>query len=61
MRFVDSDAAGNQFFAFEHSKSYQEVQKLFFAAVESMHPDGIVVREGEEDGGGNLVQLFDPT
>ena len=43
MQFLDSDAAGNQFFSFEHSQSYQAVQQEFFLAVESMHPDAIVV------------------
>ncbi len=43
MRFVESDAHGNQFFAFEHSPRYQAVQKLFFQAVESMFPENIVV------------------
>lgn len=43
MKFIDSDSAGNQYFSFEHSEKYQEVQKTFFQAVDSMNPDFIVV------------------
>ena len=43
MKFLDADNQGNQNFTFEHSKDYQAVQKQFYQAVESMHPDYIVV------------------
>ena len=43
MRFLESDKQGNQHFTFEHSTSYQTVQKRFYGAVESMNPDFIVV------------------
>ena len=43
MRFLESDKQGNQHFTFEHSPSYQTVQKRFYGAVESMNPDFIVV------------------
>ena len=43
MKFLESDDQGNQLFTFEHSKDYQAVQQQFFQAVESMHPDFIVV------------------
>jgi len=42
MRFLESDKQGNQHFTFEHSPSYQTVQKRFYGAVESMNPDFIV-------------------
>ena len=42
MKFLDSDAQGNQYFAFEHSQHYQSVEKTFFLAVESLNPDNIV-------------------
>ena len=44
MKFVDSDAKGNQFFVFEHSQQYQVTQYTFYEAVESLNPDFIVVR-----------------
>ena len=43
MRFLESDKQGNQHFTYEHSTSYQTVQKRFYGAVESMNPDFIVV------------------
>ena len=43
MRFLESDKQGSQHFTFEHSSSYQMVQKRFYGAVESMNPDFIVV------------------
>eukprot|EP00094_Tigriopus_californicus_P004563 TCALIF_04395-PA protein Name:"Similar to TCF25 Transcription factor 25 (Homo sapiens)" AED:0.08 eAED:0.08 QI:269/0.62/0.55/1/1/1/9/131/672 len=42
MKFVESDAKGNQVFTFDHSPEYQQVQKQFLAAVDSMNPDYIV-------------------
>lgn len=43
MKFVDSTANnGAQNFTFQHSPSYQQVQKRFFQAVESLNPDHIV-------------------
>ena len=43
MRFLESDSRGGcQYFAFEHSASYQAVQRRFYGAVESMNPDFIV-------------------
>ena len=43
MKFLESDEQGNQVFTFEHSADYQVVQRQFFEAVETMHPDYIVV------------------
>lgn len=43
MKFLESDKYGNQFFTFEHSGSYQNVQKRFFHAVDSMNPEFIIV------------------
>ena len=43
MKFLESDEQGNQVFTFEHSADYQAVQRQFFEAVETMHPDYIVV------------------
>uniref|UniRef100_A0A4W4GH11 Transcription factor 25 (basic helix-loop-helix) n=1 Tax=Electrophorus electricus TaxID=8005 RepID=A0A4W4GH11_ELEEL len=42
MNLLES-ANGLQFFAFEHSRDYQQVQFKFFDAVESMDPNNIVV------------------
>ena len=36
MKFLESDQNTNQYFTFEHSPSYQSVQKRFFHAVDSM-------------------------
>lgn len=36
---------GLHFFAFEHSRDYQQVQFKFFDAVESMDPNNIVVNQ----------------
>lgn len=38
---------GLHFFAFEHSRDYQQVQFKFFDAVESMDPNNIVVSKSE--------------
>ena len=43
MKFLESDPYGNQIFTFEHSPSYQNVQKRFFHAVDSLNPEFIVV------------------
>ena len=43
MKFLESDKYGNQFFTFEHSASYQTVQKRFFHAVDSYNPEFIIV------------------
>jgi hypothetical protein len=48
MKFLESDSQGNQHFTFEHSDSYQAVQKKFYVAVESMNPDFIVVRAAKK-------------
>ena len=42
MKFIESDKYGNQFFTFEHSPSYQNVQKRFFHAVDSLNPEFII-------------------
>jgi len=42
MRFLSSDDDGHQFFAFEHSQNYRQVQESFYEAVESANPDFIV-------------------
>lgn len=44
MRLLESKK-GLSFFAFEHSEEYQQTQHKFLAAVESMEPNNIVVRE----------------
>lgn len=36
---------GLQYFTFEHSRDYQQVQFKFLDAVESMDPNNIVVKE----------------
>ena len=43
MKFLESDRSGNQYFTFEHSPSYQMVQKRFFHAVDSLNPEFIIV------------------
>ena len=43
MKFIESDKSGNQFFTFEHSPAYQEVQHRFLKAVDSLNPEFIVV------------------
>jgi hypothetical protein len=43
MRFLESDKSGNQHFTFEHSPTYQNVQKRFFHAVDSLNPEFIIV------------------
>lgn len=43
MKFLESDKFGNQYFTFEHSPSYQSVQKRFFNAVDSLNPELIIV------------------
>ena len=43
MKFLESDRNGNQYFTFEHSPSYQLVQKRFFHAVDSLNPEFIIV------------------
>lgn len=35
--------SGVQFFAFEHSQDYQQVERRFLQAVDSLDPDNIVV------------------
>lgn len=40
---------GLHFFAFEHSRDYQQVQFKFFDAVESMDPNNIVVTKSEPE------------
>ena len=42
MKFIESDKSGNQFFTFEHSPAYQEVQHRFLKAVDSLNPEFIV-------------------
>ena len=42
MKFLESDKQGNQFFTFEHSPAYQNVQKRFFHAVDSLNPEFII-------------------
>lgn len=44
MRLLES-RKGLSCFAFEHSEEYQQTQHKFLAAVESMEPNNIVVRE----------------
>lgn len=44
MRLLESKK-GLSCFAFEHSEEYQQTQHKFLAAVESMEPNNIVVRE----------------
>lgn len=44
MRLLESKK-GLSCFAFEHSEDYQQTQHKFLAAVESMEPNNIVVRE----------------
>lgn len=39
---------GIQYFTFEHSRDYQQVQFKFLDAVESMDPNNIVVRLREQ-------------
>lgn len=36
---------GVQYFVFEHSQSYMQVQEKFLQAVESLNPENIVVSE----------------
>lgn len=43
MKFVES-RNGVNYFAYEHSLNYQQVQMKFLEAVESLNPDNIVVR-----------------
>ena len=43
MKFLESDRNSYQYFTFEHSPSYQLVQKRFFHAVESLNPEFIIV------------------
>ena len=43
MKFLESDRNSYQYFTFEHSSSYQLVQKRFFHAVESLNPEHIIV------------------
>ena len=35
-----------QFFAFEHSHQYRQIQYLFLDAVETLNPENITVRRG---------------
>ena len=44
MKFLESDKFGNQHFTFDHSASYQTIQKRFFHAVDSFNPEFIIVR-----------------
>ena len=44
MKFIESDKFGNQHFTFDHSASYQTIQKRFFHAVDSFNPEFIIVR-----------------
>ena len=44
MKFLESDKNSYQYFTFEHSPSYQVVQKRFFYAVDSLNPEFIIVR-----------------
>jgi hypothetical protein len=41
MRYVEQQGPV-QMFAYEHSPSYQSVQRMFLAAVESLNPDNVV-------------------
>ena len=43
MKFLESDKFGNQHFTFDHSASYQTIQKRFFHAVDSFNPEFIIV------------------
>lgn len=42
MKFLESDKFGNQHFTFDHSASYQTIQKRFFHAVDSFNPEFII-------------------
>lgn len=42
MNLVESKFNGFQYFAYEHSISYRQVQNKFLEAVESLNPDNIV-------------------
>lgn len=42
MNLVESKVGGIQYFAFEHSTNYRQVQYKFLDAVESMNPDTLV-------------------
>ncbi|CAL8100993.1 unnamed protein product [Orchesella dallaii] len=42
MSFVESNKQGYMYFKFEHNKEYQEVQKQFIRAVNTLNPDNIV-------------------
>lgn len=52
MRLLESKK-GLSYFAFEHSEEYQQTQHKFLAAVESMEPNNIVVRESPQAGPGS--------
>lgn len=52
MRLLESKK-GLSCFAFEHSEEYQQTQHKFLAAVESMEPNNIVVRESPQAGPGS--------
>lgn len=58
MRLLESKK-GLSFFAFEHSEEYQQTQHKFLAAVESMEPNNIVVRESlHRTGPGTMLQAL---
>ena len=42
-------SGGEQWFTFEHSPQYQQVQFLFLDAVQSYNPQNIAVSGGERD------------
>lgn len=43
MSFLDTSKQGYLSFKFEHNKEYQDVQKQFIRAVNTLNPDNIVV------------------
>lgn len=44
MSFLEANKQGYLFFKFEHNKEYQDIQKQFIRAVNTLNPDNIVVR-----------------
>ena len=43
MNHLETTRGGVQYFAYEHSQPYQQVQFQFYDAVESLHPNNIAV------------------
>lgn len=43
MSFLEANKHGFLYFKFEHNKEYQEVQRQFIRAVNTLNPDNIVV------------------